>query len=485
MLRRSPLYLATMPELLSSGLQPDKHALQSLLWEAASGVTFYSGKVKRRLPSALAFDAGDNTIRGLSQQQATNGTRWAWAASGGRIVRWYGPAAEQIIAAGTWQENATSIAEPTIWDFTHFGDWTVINSGLGKAQLFKQGTGVADYGDSPENTRKFMKKMNFMLAIGYGDRGTRVGWSDADNIEVFTGTAENLAGSISIDDFNTRIKAAHMLGQAISVYAEDQMALVSYISTPFIFGQKVVLDGIGAIGKAAVASDGKINMGVGRGGIWWTDSNSYRYIDEGYLHDYLQDNVNWDQGGKIVAIRNDYTGCYEFFFPMQASNIINEGWSYDPRTGGWSPIPAVSMKDERRLFGYALSGLQNGEIHYDQFASDDAPLVLVTRPLLSQARSADGLADVHTAQRVDEVELMLKEAVGVELRVGSAHEQTAEYAWTPWFTISPTQGTYKLDHMPDGVYHKLEFKSVVEDWALDLQGFILFGQVDGTKRSQQ
>jgi hypothetical protein len=270
-----------------------------------------------------------------------------------------------------------------------------------------------------------MKKLSFMMALGYGSRGTRVGWSDSSSIEVWTPTDSNNASSLSIDDFDTPIRTGASLGQSISVFAEDQMALVNYIGAPFYFGQRVVLDGIGAVGPCAVASDGSNNVGVGQGGIWWTDSNTYRYIDEGALHDYLQENVNWSQKSKIQAVRNDFTGCYEFFLPMGLAVDVTEGWSFDPRTGGWSKLPSLSMKVERRLFGRPVIGTNDGKVQLDSF----------------------------------------------DATVAAALE-----------TLSKTT---PVPAIPSGVYWKLEFRSTADNWDLDLQGFMLFGKTEGTGRNQQ
>jgi len=485
MLRQTPFFTALEPQIVSSGLQQDLHPLLRLLWDKAQNVTFFSGRVKDRPLPIEMYDSGAATVRGLSQQQAQNGTRWVWASSGGLVTRWYGPGVEEIITLDcTIDETVNDPA--TYIDFTHYGDWTIINSSEGPAYLYKPGSAAAAFGNAPTDVQKFMKKLSFVMALGYGDRGTRVGWSDSQNIEEWNPAAGNLAGALSIDDFDTPIVSAHRLGQSISVFSEDQMALVSYIADPYYFGQKVVLDGIGSVSKNGVTGDGKGNYGVGRNGVWWTDSNSYRYIDEGYLHDYLQDNVNWAQKSKIQAVRNDYTGCIEFFFPMVGSTIINEGWSWDPRTGGWSPIPPVAMKDERKLFNRPLVGLEDGTINQDMATrSPTRPLVLETKPLLMQLQSQAGLTDVHNSCRVDEVVLLLKRAKYLEFRVGSAEAQEEDFSWSPWMAIDPLSKTYLLPHMPDGVYWKLEFRNTLEEWELDFQGFMLFGSLEGTKRSQQ
>lgn len=420
-------------------------------------------------------------MRGLSQQQAANGTRWLWFSLAGNVYRWYGPAAENITYKEVLMDETLSAPAGFI-DFTHYGDWTIINGGSGAALVHKPGAPIAAFGDAPVDVVRFMKKLNFMLAVGYGSRGTRVGWSGADAIESWTPSKTSEAGSISFDEMETRIKAAARLGNAIAVYAEDQMGLLSYIGAPFYFGQRTALDGIGASGKFSVASDGNNNFGVGRGGVWWTDGLSYRYIDEGYLHDYLQDNVNWAQQSKITACRNDYTGCMEFSFPMRGALEPNEAWSFDPRTSGWSPIPAFSLKDERRLFQKPIVGLSDGRVMRDQDLADgNAPLTLRTKPILPNA--TDGAASPHVSVKVDEIILLAKKAAGVQFRLGGSQQMEGPYAWSPWQTIVTDSKTYTIADTPsDGVFFKLEFRSIADSWALDLQGFLLFGQVDGSKR---
>jgi hypothetical protein len=492
MARRSPIYTMLDPNVLSSGLMPDKHPVLAALWAQAANVRFFSGKVTRRVPSALAFSGTANMpVRGLSQQQDEGGTRWLWAATGGDVYRWYGPAPEVIYSGAGWVENQTLTSQATFFDFTHFGNWTIINGGVGKAVIFKSPTTFV-FGDAatPTNVVTYMKLLNFIVAVGHGPRGTAVSWSNGDDIEVWDAATEpvanNLAGDLVFDDLNTRIRAAARLGQTIAVYAEDQMGILSYVGGAFLFGQRVVLDGIGAVGKAAVCSDGKSNYGVGRGGVWWTDSNSYRYIDEGFLHDYLQNGVNWDQASKIVAMRNDYTGCFEFYFPMGASLVISEGWSYDPRTGGWSPLPAASYKDERRLFNYVITGGNTGSISFADFSpTTAAPLTLRTRPLLMQVQDATGILDVHTDSRVDEVVMLLKDVDGVDFRLGTAQISDGPYEYCAWKTLDVTTNTYLLENMTSGVWWVMEFRSTKDNWKFDFQGFQFFGVVEGSQRKDR
>lgn len=482
--RRSPVFTAVEDQLISSGLQQDRHAIKKILWDSASNVIFANGAVRRKKAPALAFDVGNGApVRGLEQLYNSNGGRWLWAAAGSRISRWEFGAPEIIDDAfAGFVADQTATQRPTIYDLTPYGNWMLINSGNpGQAAKIFKDPGYTDFasGEAPVGVLTFLKVMSFLMAIGYGARGTRIGWSDADNVEVWTAASTNQAGALSIDQFNTPIRAASFLGANVSVFSEDQMALVYYVGLPFVFGQRMTLDGIGAIGKAAVASDTKINVGVGRAGCWWTDSNSARYIDEGYLATYLQENVNWDQGAKIVVGRNDYTGTFEFHFPMRGNADINEAWAWDPQTGGWSPVPFASMMDERRLFSYPVQGSENGYVNLTDFnAAANTPLSLVTKPLIMQTAQSP-----HEVVRVDEVDILLHEAKGIEWRLGCCDEPLGEYEWTDFIGVEAGAQVLEVPELPEQPFWKLELRSTpgVNDWELDLQGFLFYGLTTGTK----
>lgn len=492
MLRRTPLFQATDRQLVSSGLQPDLHPAQKLLWEIADNVQFYQGKIKRRKPSTELFNTLTGApARGLGQQRLSDGTRRVWAAfrpaatNTLEVVYWDGLGVTNLVSLPNAPLDETVLAGAAYADFTFWGDWAVINyRRAGKAWLF-QNPGLTQPAEFPDEVQLYAKKLNFLLALGTGPRRTGVAWSDADDITTWAPAANNLAGELFIDDFDTGIIASARLGNAISVYAEDQQALVSYVGGDFVFGQKLGLDGIGAVGKLSVCTDPSGNYGVSRNGCWWTDGNSFRYIDEGFLRDYLQDNVNWGQKSKIICARNDYRGTIEFSFPMGISLENSESWAYDPRTGGWSKVPAFQIMDERRLLAKPLIGqASDGRIYFvDDNPGALAALNLETRALLMQVQDQSGLRDVHTESRVDELDLLAKAASNVEVAVGvSDGGADGTYTWTNWMPVSGQSTTYKLDWLPSGVYWKVKFRSTSTNWDLDLQGFMLFGQVEGTKR---
>lgn len=493
-MRRTPLLVVADPEVISSGLVPDRHAILTPLWETAQNVRFYQGKVRRLLPASALFNPVSvdalNGMRGIHQQQNSDGIRWVmfaygWSSAGVDniwVYKWYGAGAPaQILGQANTSLNDTGLVQTTQVDFQAWGDWTLINTSKGAIYRHIPAGGSGNLPNAPVDVVAIMKKQNQLLAIGHGIGKRQVSWSDADDITDWTATAENLAGSLTIEELQQPIRAAARLGTQIACYTEDQMALVYWIGAPFYFGQRVALDGIGAVGKMAVCADGRLNYGVSRNGIWQTDGNDYRYIDHGMLSDYLQRTVNWAQGGKVVAFRNDVTRCIEFHFPMLGSGSLEntEAWSYDPSTGGWAPVPAYQALTERSILNKPLAGKNAQVFLLDDNAAAAGALSLATRPLLIDQENIIGL---HIDAKIDEVEIAALRASNVQFKIMNATDIDGPWESSAWQTLNPDMRTYRMESMPTGTFHKLVFQSTADNWDLDLQGFAFFGNIEGVKR---
>lgn len=478
MSRRQPLLMIAEPGQVSSGLQPDRHSILQPLWEEAENVRFWQGRVTRLVPASTAFVAVASPSRGLSQQQDSVGIRWLWhAAADGSIHRWFGPAAELVTTLAGFNLDQDSLAPATYVDFIHWGNWTLINSGLAAPVRYKPDEATVDTFGAPQAV-KLLKKRNQLFALGTGLNQKQVTWSDADDITVYDAAADNLAGELPIEELDTGIRAGARLGDNIAVYGEDQLALVYWTGAPYYYGQAVRLDGIGAVGKMAVVADGPLNYGVGRNGIWRTDGNSFDYIDAGVLNGYLQENVNWGQSSKIMAFRNDVRRCLEFHFPMGLETEVSEAWSYDPATGGWGKALPFQVAAERRLLSKPIGSTGGTTYLLEDNPASAGALVLRTKPLLVQSGNGH---PIRTASFIDEVELLCNAAHGVEFRYGAAERLDGPYEWTDWLEVDTSLLTHQPDTRVSGVFHKLEFRSIEDEWELDLQGFALYGQAEGVR----
>lgn len=487
--RRAPLFVAGDPGLISSGLAPDRHAILQPLWESCANVRFYQGKVRRLKPAALMFDLANANYeaRGIGQTQQSNGTRWIWSAFANRsvpgdirIYDWYGPAPTLITTLNGQVLDQTSTANASHVDFQPWGNWMLFNSGIGGIRRYDHATSVLDVlPNAPTDVVAIMKKQNQLMAIGTGLNKKGVAWSHADNITVWAAAADNLAGSLTIEELQTPIRGAARLGQYVAVYTEDQMGMVYWIGAPFYYGQRVALDGIGVVGKKAVCVDGRLNYGMSRNGAWQTDGNEFRYIDFGILSDYFQNTINWAQASKIVVARNDVTRCIEFHFPTGASVENNEAWSFEPASGNWAPVTAYQAMDERALLTKPIVAADGRALLLDEDPTAVGALSLITKPLLIDTPDYPGL---HVDTRIDEIEIAIKVASNVQFRYGTATDIDGPWSWTAQQALSPDMRTYRQPAIPTGTFHKLEFSNTATNWDFDLQGFAFYGEVEGTKR---
>lgn len=503
MSRRQTLLAITDPAQVSSGLQPDRHSLMQPLWESASNAMFYQGKVKRLIPHSTLFAAtvkgapyeGASEARGLHQQQYSDGTKHIFVAWY-NVVTGIGNDTIQVDAwDGTTVTNITDLAvspnaansKETYADFTSWGDWTIINIarhdqiGTGNyPYLYKPAGGSLSMTTAPLGAITLLKKNNQLFAIGHGPNRRLVSASDADDINDWTPTATNLSIELPLEDLDSPIRAGTHLGSNIAVYGDDQLAFVFWVGAPDYWGRRMGLDGIGAVGKRAVIADGPLNYGVSRNGCWVTDGSSYRYIDQGVLHDYLEDNVNWANRSAIQVMRNDVNHCIEFHFPMGANVENSEAWSYDPATSGWWQSTPYHVSMERKLYDNCIAAKTGVVYLMGESPTTAAALSLSTKPLLMQTPQG---ASLHEGSLVDEIEIFAKAATNIEFRYGVCEDIDGSFTWTSWTTLQTDLTTYRGWRLPSGVFHKLELRSIAANWSLDLQGFIFYGMTEGSKRS--
>lgn len=485
--RQQPLILIDSPEIVSSGLWPDRHPGQTPLWVVAQNVTFRGGKITRRLPNAPMFDAGAQPIRGLGQHQDSGGTRYVYAMEGPNLRRWFGPAPTLLGTFANFVRDATGVGnEASFYDLVPWGNWMLINNR--RSGLYRwwpgrpSGTDFDILPNAPTDAVAVLKKRNQLIAVGHGLNSHLVTASDADDIENWDiNDPETLAVEVPIEELDTPVRSACHFGKSIAIFGENQLFSFDWIGAPFYYAPQKLLDGIGSVGKMATCSDGRILYGVSRTGCWRSDGLQYNYIDEVVLHDYLQENINWAQASKIVVEKNDYSGCIEFSFPMRGSLDNNEAWSYDPRYNGWSQVPFFEMMQRRILFDKPIQGQVDGNVQLiESFPTDPIakPLALETTGLLMQRDNNT----LHLGGLIDEIELYAKKADGVQMRYGVAEKVGGDYTWSEWKMLVPDMKTYQTGMNISGVWHKLQFQSVVPDWSFDLQGFAMFGVPEGQKK---
>jgi len=151
-------------------------------------------------------------------------------------------------------------------------------------------------------------------------------WSDQEDINTYTPTATNTAGTQRIAD-GTRIVGAIRGRDAIYVWTDNALFVMRFVGAPFTFSFQQVGTGCGLIGKnAAVEVDGSA--------YWMSDNGFFRYTGKleslaCLVEDYVFDDLNTVPKQHINAGLNNLFGEVTWFYPSSSASSINRSVTYN------------------------------------------------------------------------------------------------------------------------------------------------------------
>ena len=294
------------------------------------------------------------TIFTITQSTAATAT----VATGGSIdVKPYeqvGPAEQSYgygwgidtYGSGTWGEAAAASdvsLEPGLWSFSNFGQVLIATIANGKTFTWNAGdaarlitrasttTSGFETTNNPTATRVTLVSptTRHLIHLGtettIGDTTTQddmfIRFSDQENINDYTPTAINSAGSQRLQD-GTKIIGALKAKETILVWTDNALYTMKFIGAPFTFGFEQVGTNCGLIGKnAAVEIDGV---------AYWMSSNGFFAFDGTVrslpcsVEDYVYDNIDTTKGQQIYAgIDNLHTEVI-WYYPTQGSDYNDQ-----------------------------------------------------------------------------------------------------------------------------------------------------------------
>ena len=248
--------------------------------------------------------------------------------------------------SGTWGEAAAASdvsLEPGLWSFSNFGQVLIATIANGKTFTWNAGdaarlitrasttTSGFETTNNPTATRVTLVSptTRHLIHLGtettIGDTTTQddmfIRFSDQENINDYTPTAINSAGSQRLQD-GTKIIGALKAKETILVWTDNALYTMKFIGAPFTFGFEQVGTNCGLIGKnAAVEIDGV---------AYWMSSNGFFAFDGTVrslpcsVEDYVYDNIDTTKGQQVYAgIDNLHTEVI-WYYPTQNSNYNNQ-----------------------------------------------------------------------------------------------------------------------------------------------------------------
>ena len=472
--------------LITSGVSVSEHVRKAPLWVNSSNVEFNDGKVRKQKGWAAPItEPAASQIRGMNQVVKAGVQTLYWGDLTA-LHKWNSATVTTEGTGYTLLENATVNSPAGMWSLEPWGTFMTACNGTTDDGLLvdkQDGNGFVAMGGTPPTQAEILIKKGIQLvALNTNLGGTFIQWCDDDDIDDWAG---GNAGSLNIRDLDSEIKGAARLGDKIAVYAENTLALLSYPLAGFIFGAKVVLEGIGLVGKHAVVTRGKKNYGMSNSGLWITDGTSFQYIDAPKVQTWIQDNVNWAQKSKINAVLLEHKKCIEWAVPTGAATEPNRIIAFNFETNSFAFRDyGRTIQMPAGVFADPYAGTAGGEVfqHNTTVNANGAAITafIQSKPFVS--RNEDG--DIVDTQ-VDYVRLLLDEYTDVDgsilAYIGTQADLDEAIVWTALEAAAGKDGKKNFvgAAIDNSAYisFKLESTGVNDTWALS--GVEVYGETAG------
>jgi hypothetical protein len=166
-----------------------------------------------------------------------------------------------------------------------------------------------------------------------------VRFSDREDINTYTATAENTAGAQRLAD-GSRIVGAIRGRDAIYVYTDTALFLQRFVGQPFTFAFVQVGTNCGLAGKNAVVE-------VDGAAYWFSENGFFRYAGAletlpCLVEDFVYDDINLEHGNQMITVGlNNLFGEIMWFYPTANSSVVNRMVCYNyqdssPRRPIWT-----------------------------------------------------------------------------------------------------------------------------------------------------
>jgi hypothetical protein len=272
--------------------------------------------------------------------------------------------------SGNWGEAASASdvsLEPGLWSLSNYGQVLVATIANGKTFTWNSGdaarlttrasttTSGFETTNNPTATRVTLisPTTRHLIHLGtettIGDTTTQddmfIRFSDQENINDYTPTAINSAGSQRLQD-GTKIIGSLKAKETILIWTDNALYTMKFIGAPFTFGFEQVGTNCGLIGKnAAVEIDGV---------AFWMSSNGFFMFDGTVksmpcsVEDYVYDNIDTTKGQQMYAgIDNLHTEVI-WYYPTQGSNYNNQYVIYNYGESANYKLPVWYTGNEAR-----------------------------------------------------------------------------------------------------------------------------------------
>ena len=243
---------------------------------------------------------------------------------------------------GSPASNTDSITDPGLWSLDNLGSKLIALIHNGECfewdadALNATNNRATIIANAPTASRDMLVStpdrhlVFFGTETTIGSKGTQddmfIRFSDQENINSYTPTAINSAGSQRLADVS-RIMGAQLGRNALYVWTDTAMFTMRFVGTPFTFAFEQVGTNCGLIGQnAAVEVDGAA--------YWMSTNGFFRYTGrlesmQCLVEDFVFEDINESSNQLINAGINNWFGEINWWYCTNTSNVVDRCVTYN------------------------------------------------------------------------------------------------------------------------------------------------------------
>lgn len=451
-------------DLLSSGLYPGLHGEAPPLWADGRNVTFDNISVRKSYGLLGLANLSDRPT-GIKSTFADQEAR-AFIGAGSSAYRYRSSDGLTPIA---------SFATPGgQYQFVPWDTWALITNTADPVQLWKN-TGLAAAITAPFTRANAIVSYGLRaIAFGTSNGGNIAEWCSINNIEDWTPTLLNSAGSLPLRQLVGDAICAKPLGNSIGVYSSVMGGLFTEIGGTLSYGFRRPITGVSAVSQNSVVSLGDRHFGLTRETAFVTDLVSFQYIDEPAMRVWMKDNVDWSRMAEIYGWPDWAASVVRWVVPLAAGGSIGVGFRWDK--GTWTFFDDdVVIGEESGAFSNTLLCKADRLLRTDkESANNDGQALasyLQTKPL--------DFGNRYKLKRVQRISLDGTWSGNVRFKMGYSESVNDAPTWVVDKPMANTIFPDDLDIEKEAVYVTIRIETTAEDAEWKLTGARIWGTWTG------
>lgn len=278
---------------------------------------------------------------------------------------------------GTPRSGGGISLDATIWDLDSWGqDLMALSPADGRIwHWVAPATGtkavLVDASAPTMNRGMFVTDERFLVALGAGGDARNITWCSQEDFTQWTASDTNSAGSLQLQTNGQVMNARKMPGEAL-IFTDTDVHQFQYIGYPYIYSLRRVGTNCGLIGRKAHIANNSICVWMGTRNFYIYDGATVQTLSCD-IQEYVYDNLNIQQGSKVIAGVNALFNEFWWLYPS-GDSIENDTiaiWNYRENWWSYAKLSRVGWVD-KEVWTYPIGATPDGNLYQHEFGWTDS-----------------------------------------------------------------------------------------------------------------